>query len=193
MQQPEQYMLQSATFKNIYIDMDTNTNPPKHWCQHMHYVALSRVTSLSGLYLKSFNSDKICVSPDVLNYVEKAKEKYKLKWSYTLLYVYNDNRLKVVYNNARLYQNHYLDVKNNHNILAADILLSESWLSSQDNSAKCIYNVYHLDQVNTVKPYHGLMACTHKNINITKITVYPGNNMEAISIFMEKVLKSSTL
>ena len=91
MQQPEQYNAQSATFKNIYIDMDTNTNPPKHWWQHMHYVAISRVSSLSGLYLKSLNSDQICVSSDVLNYVEKAKEKYKLKLSYTLLYMYSDN------------------------------------------------------------------------------------------------------
>ena len=121
------HIAQSATFKNIYIDMDTNTNPPKHWWQHMHYVALSRVTSLSGLYLKSLNSDKICVSPDVLNYVEKAKEKYKLKLSYTPLYMYSDNRLKVVYNNSRSYKKHYMDMKNNHNILAVDvILLSES-------------------------------------------------------------------
>ena len=163
----------------------------------MHYVALSRVTSLSGVYLKSLNSGKICVSPDVLNYVEKAKEKYKLKLLYTPLYMYSDNRLKVVYNNARSYKKHYMDVKNNHNILAADvILLSESRLSSQDNTEKYKinnYNVYHLDQVNIVKPYHGLMAYTHKNINITRITMYPGNNMEAISIFMKKVPKNSTL
>ena len=63
-------------------------------------------------------------------------------------------------------------MKNNHNILAADIiLLSESQLSSQDNTAKYkinTYNVYHFDQVNTVQPYHGLMAYTHKNINKTK-------------------------
>ena len=60
--------------------MNTNTNPPKHWWQHMHYVVLSRVTSLSGLCFKSLNSDKICVSPNVLNYVEKAKEKHKLNY-----------------------------------------------------------------------------------------------------------------
>ena len=167
-----------------------DANPPKQWCQHMHYVALSRVTSLSGLYLKSLNLDKICVSPDVLNYIEKAKVKYKLKLFYTLLYMYSDNKLKVMYNNARSYKKHFLDVKNNHNILAADIiLLSESRLSSQDNTAKYKinnYNVYHLDQVNTVNPYYGLMGYTHKNINITKVTMYPGNNMEAIRFFIKK-------
>ena len=124
----------------------------------------------------------------MLNYVEKAKEKYKLKLSYTPLYMYSDNRLKVVYNNARSYKKHYMDVKNSHNILAADfILLSESQLSSQDNTAKYKINnnnVYHLDQVNTVKPYLGLIVYTQKNINITKITTYPGNSMDDISIFI---------
>ena len=106
--------------------MDTNTNPPKQWWQYMHYVPLSRVTPLSGLYLRSLNSGKICVSPDVLNYVGK-KKKYRLKLSYTMLYMYSDNRLKVVCNIARSYKKDYLDVKNNHNILTADIiLLSES-------------------------------------------------------------------
>ena len=35
--------------------------PPKHWWQHMHYVALSQVTTLSGLYLKNLNCEKICI------------------------------------------------------------------------------------------------------------------------------------
>ena len=84
-------------------------------------------------------------------------------------------------------------MKNNHNILAADsILLSESQLSSQDNTVKYKinnYNAYCLDQVNTVKPYHSLMAYTYKNINITKITMYAGNMMKAISIFIKKSTK----
>ena len=33
------------------------------------------------------------------------------------------------------------------------------------------------------------MAYTCKNINITKITMYPGNNMEAISIFIKRSTK----
>ena len=35
------HVAQSATFYDIYIDMSTNTSRPKHWWQHMHYVALS--------------------------------------------------------------------------------------------------------------------------------------------------------
>ena len=67
------HVAQSATFKSIYIDMQTNTNPPKIWWQHMHYVTLSRVTSLAGLYLKDLNEEKICISPQVVKYLENAR------------------------------------------------------------------------------------------------------------------------
>ena len=49
------HVAQSATFISIYIDIQTNINPSKIWWQHMHYVALSKVTSLAGLYLKDLN------------------------------------------------------------------------------------------------------------------------------------------
>ena len=76
------HVAQSATFQNINIDMQTNTNPPKQWWQHMHYVALSRVTSLSGLYLKELNSNKICISSHVTKYLEVARQNSSVKLSY---------------------------------------------------------------------------------------------------------------
>ena len=72
------HVAQSATFRQIYIDMSTNTHTPKHWWQHMHYVALSRVTSLSGLYLKDLNEEKICISRNVANYIAEARKDSKL-------------------------------------------------------------------------------------------------------------------
>ena len=67
------HVAQSATFKSIYIDMQRSTNPPTIWWQHMHYVALSRVTSLVGLYLKDLNEEKICISPQVVKILGKCK------------------------------------------------------------------------------------------------------------------------
>jgi ATP-dependent DNA helicase PIF1 len=39
------------------------------FCNHMVYVALSRVKSLDGLYLKSFNEKKITVNSKLLEYI----------------------------------------------------------------------------------------------------------------------------
>ena len=105
------HVAQSVTFQNIYIDMQTNTNPPKQWWQHMHYVALSRVTSLSGLYLQELNSDKICISPHVAKYLEDARQNSSVKLSYGPTYLYGDANIKVVSNNTRSYRKHYYDKK----------------------------------------------------------------------------------
>ena len=97
------HVAESATFQNIYIDMQTNTNPPKQWWQHMHYFALSRVTSLSGLYLKELNSNKICISSHVTKYLEDARQNSSVKLSYRPTYSHGDENIKVVYNNTKSY------------------------------------------------------------------------------------------
>jgi ATP-dependent DNA helicase PIF1 len=43
------------------------------FCNHMVYVALSRVRSLDGIYLKSFNHKKITVNNALLNFVNKVE------------------------------------------------------------------------------------------------------------------------
>ena len=63
MQQHVPYTLhKSATFRQIYIDMTTNTTPPQTLVAAYALCCLSRVTSLSGLYLKDLNEEKICIS-----------------------------------------------------------------------------------------------------------------------------------
>lgn len=45
------------------------------FCNHMVYVALSRVRSLQGLYLKSFNPHKITVNPLLLEFINNIENK----------------------------------------------------------------------------------------------------------------------
>ena len=87
----------------------------------MHYVALSRVTSLSGLYLQDLISDKISISSHVAKYLEDARQNSSVKLSYRPTCLYGDENIKVVYNNTRSYRKHYYDIKDNYNLLAADI------------------------------------------------------------------------
>ena len=146
------HVAQSAIYKNIYIDMLPNTNPPKFWWQHMHYVALSQVTSLSGLHIGELNPENICVSSDVYKYLQQANVHNSVKLSYTPLYTITGDYLKVLYNNACSLKRHFSDVKSNYNIIAADIILiSETWLQSSDITDDYMimnYNTYHLDGTN---------------------------------------------
>ena len=80
------HVAQSSTYKKIFIDMSTSVSPPKNWWHHMHYVALSRVTSLSGLYIRNLNETKISVSSDVLGYINNARKKSTLNISYQPTY-----------------------------------------------------------------------------------------------------------
>ena len=104
--------------------------------------------------------------------------------SYAPLYTHSNNRLRVVYNNARSCKRHYQDVKTNYNILAADIIFTaETRLASNDMTSHYYipnFISHHLDQDCATKPYHGLVAYTHKNITVFSVTKFPGQNTETI-------------
>lgn len=54
---------QSLSLSEAVLDLDDC------FCNHMVYVALSRIKSLDGVYLKSFNSKKITVNNKLLEYI----------------------------------------------------------------------------------------------------------------------------
>ena len=56
---------QSITLDSALLDIGNC------FCDHQIYVALSRVTSLEGLYLKTFNDKKIKVNKKMLNYLQQ--------------------------------------------------------------------------------------------------------------------------
>lgn len=58
---------QSQTINKAIIDI------ADAFCDSMVYVALSRVSNLDGLFLKTFNQNKITINEKVLNYLKKIK------------------------------------------------------------------------------------------------------------------------
>ena len=64
---------QSLSLDNAVLDL------ADCFCNHMVYVALSRVRSLSGLYLKSFNPKKITVNPKLLEFINAIENEYVCK------------------------------------------------------------------------------------------------------------------
>ena len=92
------HVSQSSTYPQIYVDLETFSKPPTTFWKHMHYVAFSRVTSISGLYIENINQSNISTSKKVSDYLTNALENDKLQ---TDIQLRNENTLNILFNNAR--------------------------------------------------------------------------------------------
>ena len=145
---------------------------------HMHYVALSRVTSLNGLHILDLNASKIKVSDDVNQEIERLRTEAVLNLCYKPLYTLSDGSLKFVFNNTRSLHAHFEDIKEEPNIKSADVIgFAESRLISSDSDEDYRLPGFAMpirndqSQVNaTTRPYHGLVLYV-KNDFIIEDTV----------------------
>ncbi|XP_061190194.1 uncharacterized protein LOC133198057 [Saccostrea echinata] len=99
---------------------------------HIHYVALSRVRSLDGLFILDFNEKSLSKDENVDKEMERLREN-RLQLSYTPLYLVCKD-IKFLFNNARSLHKHFLDIKSEPSVLAADVIgIAESWLCELDS------------------------------------------------------------
>ena len=119
---------QGCTFHQICINMDLsyskglsqNKNLARLFLQHAHYVAASRVTSLQGLQILSWNKDLISIKNDVQKHMEYLYKERKVQLCYTPVYMVDG--LKCSFLNTRNLHKHFRSVKTDHNICASDIV-----------------------------------------------------------------------
>ena len=132
---------QGCTFDHICVDMDIsdsegfseNEHLPRLFLQHAHYVAASRVTSLEGLQILSWNADLISVNKDVMRHMEYLRNERQLDLCYTPVYVMKG--LKCSFLNTRSLHRHIRSVQMNHNLCSADVVfLAETRLTASDLS-----------------------------------------------------------
>ena len=135
------HVSQSSTYKEIVVDMKTDSHPPRHFFEHMHYVAFSRCTSLSGLHIVNINEDNIRASPRVHDYLHNQRSTMQL--SFLPPYKLQDH-LRIAYNNVCSLQHKWPAVSQNHLLLNCDVfILAETWFSSTDSDT-----AYQLDGFN---------------------------------------------
>ena len=105
---------QGDTLDNIVVDLTCH----KKW-DHMHYVALSRVTSMNGLNILNLQEDKISVNSDV----EKEMERLRLMKPETSLKFLCSikQKFKIIFLNANSLHRHIEDVRKDFNFKSADI------------------------------------------------------------------------
>ena len=157
------HVSQSSTYAEIYVNLNSFSTPPKVFWEHLHYVAFSRVTSISGLYIEDINEQNIAVSKKVSQYLEYALENDTLQ---TDIEFSKKHNLNILFNNYRLFKKKFDAIHKNKIILEQDItIFLESRLSKYDNSTNYNINnniVVRADQKNSTKPYYGIISYINK-------------------------------
>ena len=180
---------QGDTENKIVVNFDTRKAIP-----HIHYVGLSRVTTIEGLFITNLCEGKITVSADVQTEMKRLRTDGRVKLSVAPLYTVSGCVLKLCFLNARSLHRHIDDVRKDLNYSNTDLnLFSETRFSHLDNENMYKINAYVLfrndSQSTTVnsRPYGGTAV-------YSKVDFSPGypycqniNGMEIIIIRLEKI------
>ena len=116
------YSGQGCTFNQICVDMDLsdsegytqNNNLAQLFLQHAHYVTASRVTSLNGLQILTWNPDLISVNNNVKEHMEYLHNERNVQLCYTP--TYKMEGLKTSFLNTRSIHKHFRSIKTNCNV-----------------------------------------------------------------------------
>ena len=110
-----------------------NEHLARLFLQHAHFVAASRVMSLEGLQISSWNADLISVNKDVMRHMEYLRNERQVDVCYTPVYVMKG--LKCSFLNTRSLHRHIRSVQTNHKLCSADVVfLAETRLTASDPS-----------------------------------------------------------
>ena len=127
---------QGDTERKIVVDFHT-----KRAIAHIHYVGLSRVTTIDGLYITDLCENKIAVSSDVEAEMKCLRTKAKLDLSFIPFYKMSQSCFKMYFLNARSLHRHFKDIQKDLNLTSAHIaIFSETRFSSYDSD-----NMYAID------------------------------------------------
>ncbi|CAC5416140.1 unnamed protein product [Mytilus coruscus] len=155
---------------------------------HIHYVALSRVISLSGLQILNLNQEAIAVAECVRQELHRLRADATLQLCFKPLYNLSSNYFKVVFNNSRSLHAHFDDLKSDPNILDADVIgIAESRLISTDVNEDFYVPGFEppvrLDQKQTnlnTRPPHGLVLYYRTDCVLHNTLTYSTPTLEFI-------------
>ena len=124
------HKVQGATEDKIVVDMESS-------CFSNHgttYVALSRVRTIEGLFIKKFSEKKIRANPKVVTEMERLRENVIQDIPMSLILDEgNKDKLFLLHLNVRSFKNHLQDLKNEIYPNADVLCLSETFLKPTDN------------------------------------------------------------
>ncbi|XP_078368705.1 ATP-dependent DNA helicase Pif1-like [Oculina patagonica] len=149
---------QGDTETKIIVDFDTRKAIP-----HIHYVGLSRVTTIDGLYITRLCEDKIAVSSHVQTEMKRLRTEAKLDLSFVPFYKMSQSCLIMYFLNARSLHRHIKDIQKDFNFSSAHIaIFSETRFSSYDSDEMYAINGFTLFRNDSphsnscTRPYSGM-------------------------------------
>jgi hypothetical protein len=186
---------QGDTQTQIVANLSTNRTIP-----HIHYVALSRVTTIEGLYITDLCEDKISVDQRVIKEMEILRTEHCLKLCFTPLYMLDHSDLKICYLNARSLHKHIEDVRKDPNYSSTDILIfTETRFNPLDPDEMYTIDGYRLfrndisNYSGPTRPYGGTAVYSRtpladgypcaRNINGIELTVIKTQDHPDLTIF----------
>ena len=216
----KQFPLRPAAAKTVHrsqgdtqIEIVVNLNT-RRAIPHIHYVALSRVTTIEGLYITDLCENKIAVDSNVVNEMKELRTATSLQLCISPLYNINDNSaLKLCYLNARSLHKHIEDVRKDFNYSSTDIeIFTETRFTPTDPDEMYKLNHFELFRndslsiANGGRPFGGTAVYSRvpyvsgypysHNINaieftIIKITTHP--NLTIIGVYRSPKIPISQL
>ena len=155
---------QGDTETQIVVDLDFKRATP-----HIHYVALSRVTTIEGLHIRDLNEEKICVSVKAKDEVNRLRTVAYLQPSLLFLSDTGNDYTKIVFLNTRSLHKHIDDVRNDVNLKVADVnIFAETifWLFDRNEEYEIDgFSLFRNDALTDVysctqRPYGGTAVYT---------------------------------
>ena len=114
----------------------------------MAYVALSRVTTLEGLYLTNYDPSKIFCNKNIETNLAKMPT-FDLSTANPLLQLDHNKNFIIAHHNIQSLRCHIEDLKNNTQMRNAHVIcLSETWLTENDNLEDLVIDGYTLETLN---------------------------------------------
>ena len=192
---------QGDTLESLVIDFPRSTR------EHMHYVGLSRVTSLANLHIVSLNEQKISASKKVEDEMRRLRESARLQLCIPVLYsTQMEHILKIVFANVHSLHLHFNDVINDFNLMASDIMIFvETALSRNDQHD--LYDIkdfkqYRNDYNNTAgkrQPYGSVVYMRQSDTLVAEMQVSPNpfdteititSLIQPLQLYIEAVYRS---
>ena len=169
-----------------------NFEQAKNFYQHAHYVAASRVPSISGLQIINWSPEYIGVNKKVEEHMEYMNKHNKLKLCYTPL-LKMEGSYKCSFLNTQSLHCHIKDVQASHTLKDSDvIMLCETCLSPRDldidYQIDMFADIVRHDETtrNESRSFHGLAAYVKDHLHLCEIHKQQNEGFESLYMCIHK-------